>query len=133
MNALFRNEQECCRLVDGKRVWSRGRIKIRPSCKRIKQDKLLDLIRDRVKDLSTKYFNNNTKSNNNVHNYGYIEAEALASEFQVASHRIKQCFQVLKLEGLLGYKENRAPHDSTRDFFWRGGESAWCPTRYWFK
>jgi transcription initiation factor IIE alpha subunit len=59
----------------------------------------------------------------------YVTAEKIAKEMQVKVHLVRQALHKLNLEGLVGKKQNRPPHDSTRDR-WGGWDSSWRASTY---
>jgi len=89
--------------------------KMKPSYRRWRLEKLLVAVREIVVS----------------HGEGKrITAEDVGTRLRARKHLVEQCFHKLNLEGLLSQGYNLPPHDSTRDRWSPGGDSAWCATTY---
>lgn len=84
----------------------------RRQCKKYKFEQLYQLV---LKHLYSKY--SNSKSN-----YTWVTAEEIACHFQCKVHFVTQIFQKLKLQGVLGTRENFSP--------WYEREDGWRATTY---
>lgn len=91
------------------------RDKLKPSYRRWNIEKLLAAIREIV----LRYGDGKR-----------ITAEDIGTRLRARKHLVEQCFHRLNLEGLLSQGLNLPPHDSTRDRWCRGSDSAWCATTY---
>ena len=97
----------------------KGRKKIKPIYKRIKNDKLYELVKNYIIKLKKE-------------NIEYVYAEKIAEKFKVKKHRIKVVFMLLNKESILGQAENKPPHDSNRNLSMMdyGPDNSWRASRY---
>ena len=91
------------------------RDKIRPSLRRWRLGALLIKVRDHIASLP-----DDTR----------ITAERVSTVFRARKGMVEQCFARLNLEGILSQGVNLPPHDSTRDRWGGGCDSAWGATTY---
>jgi len=83
--------------------------------RRWKKEKLLDAIREAIKD---KF------STSNPNNYSrHVFIEEFVNMFLAKQALVAWCFSRLKIEGILGAPVNRMPHDCFRGI--------WNPTSRW--
>ena len=94
--------------------------KQKPIYKRISDEKLYELVRNEILEISkTKTF--------------FVTAEKIAEKFQVKKHRVKHVFMKLNQEGILSRGENKPPHDSRRSIWPGGGDNSWQATIYYIR
>ena len=96
--------------------------KLKPIYKKIKQDKLYQLVKNHILELKRK-----GKSS--------VFAEKVAEKFQVKKHEIKNIFKKLNQEGLLSQSSNYPPHDCRRSISaWdHGGDNSWLASVYYIR
>lgn len=99
-----------------------GKKRLKPIYKRIKEEKLYDLVKSHILAI---------KKDPDITNK--IFAEKIAEHFQVKTHRIIKIFMKLNQEGIISQAYNNPPHDcrrATTMMDW-GMDNSWMATRYY--
>lgn len=60
-----------------------------------------------------------------------VYKEELAEKHKVKPSQVEDVFRILNREGMLSQAVHGAPHDSKRDRWGVGGDSAWCADHYY--
>lgn len=64
-----------------------------------------------------------------------VTAEEIAAHFQAQIGMVRHCLHFLNLEGLVGRRVNRIPHDCRRATSWwdRGNDNSWAASIYYIQ
>lgn len=87
----------------------------RPTIKRMKRERVLDIVRERI----------NSSEIDGTQN---LTVEGVASQLRLEPAKVHWAFMVLNREGILSQGENYTPHDSPRSGL--GNDSRWHATSY---
>jgi len=98
--------------------------KSRPSVRHLSRQRVLEIVREHIVEESSVVAR---------HGQSAVTVEGIATQFRLHPAKVHWAFMVLNREGWLTQGHNHAPHDSPRDHFAGGGDSAWSATVYYLK
>jgi len=93
------------------------------------QEKLDEAVRQDVVAIGTEYYTREAYSHTERF-IPHVTKEELGRKYRVLPSQVQTSFAKLNLEGMLAQPTHHAPHDSKRDPWGSGGDSAWMSDRY---